>query len=78
MGLALPAWRAGDAGATAAQAARRVRAEPVLRCLLALARLLAGGVEGIKATASQLIAAHELDDTFYVMDLANVVRLYKV
>lgn len=35
-------------------------------------------MEGIKATASQLIAAHELDDTFYVLDLANVVRLYKV
>jgi hypothetical protein len=28
--------------------------------------------------ASQLITQHQLDDTFYVVDLANVVRLFKV
>jgi hypothetical protein len=38
----------------------------------------AGGPEGVKSVASQLITQHQLDDTFYVVDLANVVRLFKV
>lgn len=38
----------------------------------------AGGPEGIKAMASKMITQHQLDDTFYIVDLANVVRLYKV
>lgn len=38
----------------------------------------AGGPEGVKGVASQLITQHQLDDTFYVVDLANVVRLFKV
>jgi hypothetical protein len=42
------------------------------------AGILAGGVQGLKQEASELITKHKLDDTFYIIDLANVVRLYKV
>ena len=38
----------------------------------------AGGVKGLKHEASELITKNKLDDTFYIVDLANVVRLYKV
>lgn len=44
---------------------------------LKVQRIHDGGREGVKALASKLISQHQLDDTFYVMDLANVVRLYK-
>jgi hypothetical protein len=32
----------------------------------------------VKGVASKLIEQHQLDDTFYIVDLANVVRLFKV
>jgi ornithine decarboxylase len=37
-----------------------------------------GGPDGVKGVASKLIEQHQLDDTFYIVDLANVVRLFKV
>lgn len=37
-----------------------------------------GGPDGVKGVASRLIEQHQLDDTFYIVDLANVVRLFKV
>jgi ornithine decarboxylase len=39
---------------------------------------LAGGPDGVKSVATKLIEQHQLDDTFYIVDLANVVRLFKV
>lgn len=36
-----------------------------------------GGPEGMKRVASGLIKAHHLDDTTYVYDLANTVRLFR-
>ncbi|KAF6266515.1 hypothetical protein COO60DRAFT_1897 [Scenedesmus sp. NREL 46B-D3] len=45
---------------------------------LKVQRVCHGGPEGVKGVASQLITQHQLDDTFYVVDLANVVRLFKV
>ncbi|WIA09197.1 hypothetical protein OEZ85_008607 [Tetradesmus obliquus] len=44
---------------------------------LKVQRVSHGGPEGVKGVASQLITQHQLDDTFYVVDLANVVRLFK-
>lgn len=38
----------------------------------------AGGPDGVKGFATKLIEQHQLDDTFYIVDLANVVRLFKV
>lgn len=38
----------------------------------------AGGPDGVKGVASKLVEQHQLDDTFYIVDLANVVRLFKV
>lgn len=40
--------------------------------------LLSGGPDGVKSVATKLIEQHQLDDTFYIVDLANVVRLFKV
>jgi hypothetical protein len=62
-------WQLAAVGRTAAAA---VLAD------LGAAHIPYGGREGIKTVASGLISEHRLDDTFYVMDLANVVRLYKV
>lgn len=33
---------------------------------------------GVHAEASKLIVEHVLDETFYVVDLGNVLRMYKV
>jgi hypothetical protein len=41
-------------------------------------RLASGGIAGITAKATKEIASRNLDDTFYVVDLANVLRMYKV
>lgn len=41
--------------------------------------IFTGGVMGVHAEASKLIVEHGLDDeTFYVVDLGNVLRMYKV
>jgi hypothetical protein len=32
----------------------------------------------VKGVATKLVEQHQLDDTFYIVDLANVVRLFKV
>lgn len=42
------------------------------------AALAAGGPRGIEQKACKEIARRNLDDTFYVVDLGNVTRLYKV
>lgn len=39
--------------------------------------LPAGGPQALTDTGSALIAAHGLDDTFYVYDLGNTVRLWR-
>lgn len=36
-----------------------------------------GGPEGIREFTSELIRQHKLDDSLYVYDLANVVRMYR-
>lgn len=36
-----------------------------------------GGLQGMIDKASKEIVRHQLDDTFYVIDLANVLRMYK-
>lgn len=33
---------------------------------------------GVHAEASKLIVEHGVDETFYVVDLGNVLRMYKV
>lgn len=47
-------------------------------CSLSHACIGAGGPDGVKGVATKLIEQHQLDDTFYIVDLANVVRLFKV
>lgn len=37
-----------------------------------------GGVKGMTDKACREIIKRRLDDTFYIIDLANVLRLYKV
>ena len=37
-----------------------------------------GGPLGVQALASQLIQQDNLEDTFYIIDLGNVLRMYKV
>jgi hypothetical protein len=37
-----------------------------------------GGPQGMLQKACKEISAHGLDDTFYLVDLANVLRMYKV
>eukprot|EP00877_Chromochloris_zofingiensis_P000163 jgi/Chrzof1/10147/Cz04g30190.t1 len=44
---------------------------------LKVQKINSGGPEGIKAEAAKYIVQHSLDDTFYVIDLANVVRMHK-
>jgi len=36
-----------------------------------------GGPAGIHALASKYISEHKLDDTFYIVDLGNVLRMFK-
>eukprot|EP00798_Chlamydomonas_sp_ICE-L_P029191 gene29191-31091_t len=36
-----------------------------------------GGVNSIQKEASKLIEKHDLDDTFYLIDLGNVLRMFK-
>lgn len=38
----------------------------------------AGGLLGMHAKAAELIAQRKLDDTFYIVDLGNVLRMLKV
>lgn len=37
-----------------------------------------GGPRGIEQKASKEIARHQFDDTFYIVDLGNTTRLFKV
>ncbi len=39
---------------------------------------LAGGPQGIQAEACRHIAAEQMDNTFYIVDLGNVTRMFKV
>lgn len=38
----------------------------------------AGGPQGMIEKATREIVRHGLDDTFYMVDLANVLRMFKV
>lgn len=40
--------------------------------------MLTGGPAGIRAEALKYISERNMDDTFYVVDLANVLRMHKV
>ena len=40
-------------------------------------RIPAGGPRGMAAQAAALIAQHSLDDTLYIYDLGNTMRLFK-
>lgn len=44
---------------------------------LKVERLESGGAIGIKTKACELIRQNKLDDTFYVVDLGNTLRMYK-